>query len=288
MNKFNDWPIRRKLMIAFCLSAVLTALLGGLGFSRMKQMQQETDLINQDVVPVLSRLSELRGFAGEFRVYEVGQFVNLEDPERYAMFFKRMDEIQAKYVETQKVLDTKIGAASPLKAEYAKLTDASARYFAANQQLRKLYADPDRAAAMEFSRKQSGEIRKELFASVDKMYAQQSKALGDMVTASAASFKFTSAVLLLGTLLIKEDGTVVPVSKEFEGYEGTQWVRKRALLRQRCSFVWHLSESFGIALAFSGAMLLHGLRFGEEDRKEEVTLEVKENSLHEYRSHYTD
>ena len=202
MNKFNDWPIRRKLMIAFCLSAVLTALLGGLGFSRMKQMQQETDLINQDVVPVLSRLSELRGFAGEFRVYEVGQFVNLEDPERYAMFFKRMDEIQAKYVETQKVLDTKIGAASPLKAEYAKLTDASARYFAANQQLRKLYADPDRAAAMEFSRKQSGEIRKELFASVDKMYAQQSKALGDMVTASAASFKFTSAVLLLGTLLM--------------------------------------------------------------------------------------
>ncbi|MEC3889515.1 methyl-accepting chemotaxis protein [Xanthomonas campestris] len=202
MNKFNDWPIRRKLMIAFCLSAVLTALLGGLGFSRMKQMQQETDLINQDVVPVLSRLSELRGFAGEFRVYEVGQFVNLEDPERYAMFFKRMDEIQAKYVETQKVLDTKIGAASPLKAEYAKLTDASARYFAANQQLRKLYADPDRAAAMEFSRKQSGEIRKELFASVDKMYAQQSKALSDMVTASAASFKFTSAVLLLGTLLM--------------------------------------------------------------------------------------
>ena len=77
MNKFNDWPIRRKLMIAFCLSAVLTALLGGLGFSRMKQMQQETDLINQDVVPVLSRLSELRGFAGEFRVYEVGQFLSL-------------------------------------------------------------------------------------------------------------------------------------------------------------------------------------------------------------------
>lgn len=175
MNKFNDWPIRRKLMFAFCLSAVLTALLGGLGFSRMKQMQQETDLINQDVVPVLSRLSELRGFAGEFRVYEVGQFVNLDDPERYAMFFKRMDEIQAKYVETQKALDTKIGAASPLKAEYAKLTDASKRYFAANQQLRTLYTDPDRAAAMEFSRKQSGEIRKELFASVDKLYAQQSR-----------------------------------------------------------------------------------------------------------------
>ncbi|MCF5940381.1 MCP four helix bundle domain-containing protein, partial [Xanthomonas perforans] len=41
MNKFNDWPIRRKLMFAFCLSAVLTALLGGLGFSRMKQMQSE-------------------------------------------------------------------------------------------------------------------------------------------------------------------------------------------------------------------------------------------------------
>ncbi|MCM5576048.1 MCP four helix bundle domain-containing protein, partial [Xanthomonas hortorum pv. pelargonii] len=202
MNKFNDWPIRRKLMAAFCLSAVLTALLGGLGFLRMKQMQQETDLINQDVVPVLSRLSELRGFAGEFRVYEVGQFVNLDDPERYAMFFKRMDEIQAKYVETQKILDTKIGAASPLKAEYAKLTDASARYFAANQQLRKLYTDPDRTAAMEFSRKQSGEIRKELFASVDKLYAQQSKALSDMVAASASSFKLTSAVLLLGTLLM--------------------------------------------------------------------------------------
>lgn len=202
MNKFNDWPIRRKLMIAFCLSAVLTALLGGLGFSRMKQMQQETTLINQDVVPVLSRLSELRGFAGEFRVYEVGQFVNLDDPERYAYFFKRMDEIQAKYAETQKALDAKIGAASPLKAEYAKLADASTRYFAANLKLRELYPQPDRAAAMEFSRKQSGEIRKELFASVDKMYAQQSKALGDMVTASAASFKFTSAVLLLGTLLM--------------------------------------------------------------------------------------
>ncbi|TWR15833.1 methyl-accepting chemotaxis protein, partial [Xanthomonas vasicola] len=202
MNKFNDWPIRRKLMFAFCLSAVLTALLGGLGFSSMKQMQSETTLINQDVVPVLSRLSELRGFAGEFRVYEVGQFVNLEDPERYAYFFKRMDEIQSKYAETQKQLDAKIGPASPLKAEYAKLTDASARYFAANQQLRKLYADPDRAAAMEFSRKQSGEIRKELFASIDKLYAQQSKALNDMVAASAASFKLTSAVLLIGTLLM--------------------------------------------------------------------------------------
>ncbi|RYE93747.1 MAG: methyl-accepting chemotaxis protein, partial [Oxalobacteraceae bacterium] len=202
MNKFNDWPIRRKLMFAFCLSAVLTALLGGLGFSRMRQMQQQTTLIHQDVVPVLSRLSELRGFAGEFRVYEVGQFVNLDDPERYAMFFKRMDEIQAKYVETQKLLDAKIGATSPLKAEYAKLTDASTRYFAANQQLRKLYAAPDRAAAMDFSRKQSGEIRKELFASVDKLYAQQSKALSDMVAASAASFQLTSAVLLLGTLLM--------------------------------------------------------------------------------------
>lgn len=60
----------------------------------MQQMQRQTTLINQDVVPVLSRLSELRGFAGEFRVYEVGQFVNLDDPERYAMFFKRMDEIR--------------------------------------------------------------------------------------------------------------------------------------------------------------------------------------------------
>ena len=31
----------------------------------------------------------------------------------------------------------------------------------------------------------------------------------------------SSQVTLLGTLLIKEDGTVVPVSKEFEGYEGS-------------------------------------------------------------------
>ncbi|WP_022972125.1 methyl-accepting chemotaxis protein, partial [Xanthomonas maliensis] len=117
-------------------------------------------------------------------------------------FFQRMDEIQGKYRQTQQALEAKLGTDSPLRAEYAKLVDASKRYFAANVELRKLYPLPDRSKAMEFSRKQSGEIRKELFASVDKLYAQQSKALNDMVAASAGSFKLTSLVLLLGTMLM--------------------------------------------------------------------------------------
>ncbi|CAG2089401.1 MCP four helix bundle domain-containing protein [Xanthomonas euroxanthea] len=201
MNKFNDWPIRRKLMVAFCLSAVLTALLGGLGYSRMRQMQQQAVLINEDVVPILSKLSELRAFGGEFRIYESGQFVNLEDPERYAYFLTRMDDIQGKYAQTQKALAAKIDAASPLKAAYTKLAEQSASYFQANKTLRTLYKQPDYAAAV-LANKQSGDIRKELFETIDKMYAEQSTALANMVAASSASFKLTSAVLLLGTLLM--------------------------------------------------------------------------------------
>ncbi|MCC4619824.1 MCP four helix bundle domain-containing protein [Xanthomonas cassavae CFBP 4642] len=155
MNKFNDWPIRRKLMFAFCLSAVLTALLGGLGFSRMKQMQQQAVLINEEVVPVLSRLSELRAFGGEFRIYESGQFVNLQDQERYDYFLTRMDEIQGKYAQTQKALEAKIAAGSSLKAGYDKLAKESASYFEANKTLRALYKDPDYAAAVR-ANKQSG------------------------------------------------------------------------------------------------------------------------------------
>ncbi|WP_372362966.1 methyl-accepting chemotaxis protein [Xanthomonas sp. NCPPB 1325] len=201
MNKFNDWPIRRKLMFAFCLSAVLTALLGGLGFSRMKQMQQQAVLINENVVPVLSRLSELRAFGGEFRIYESGQFVNLDNPERYAYFLTRMDEIQASYLQTQKALGAKVDAGSPLKAGYDKLAKESASYFEANKTLRALYKQPDYAAAI-LANKQSGDIRKVLFQTIDKMYAEQSTALANMVAASSASFKLTSAVLLIGTLLM--------------------------------------------------------------------------------------
>lgn len=156
MIRFKDWPISRKLMCAFCLSAAFTAVLGTIGYTRMKQMQDETARINQDVVPVLSRLSELRGYAGEFRVYEVGQFVNFDDPERFARFFTRMDEIHAQYAATQKALAAKIGPDSPLRADFLKLTDASDRYFEANVQLRQLLAQPDRAPAMAFSSSQSG------------------------------------------------------------------------------------------------------------------------------------
>ncbi|MEE7566041.1 HAMP domain-containing protein, partial [Xanthomonas sp. Kuri4-3] len=202
MIRFKDWPISRKLMCAFCLSAAFTAVLGTIGYTRMKQMQDETARINQDVVPVLSRLSELRGYAGEFRVYEVGQFVNFDDPERFARFFTRMDEIHAQYAATQKALAAKIGPDSPLRADFLKLTDASDRYFEANVQLRQLLAQPDRAPAMAFSSSQSGPIRTELFASIDKMYAQQSAALDATVVASAASFRATSIVLLGGTLLM--------------------------------------------------------------------------------------
>ncbi|MCD7097090.1 methyl-accepting chemotaxis protein [Stenotrophomonas sp. MMGLT7] len=202
MIQFKNWPIARKLIFAFCISAVLTATLGLVGYSRMQQMQQQTASINEDVVPVLSRLSELRGFGAEFRIYEVGQFVNFEDPERYAYFIARMDEIRANYDKTEKALGTLVGGDSQLAAEYATLADAGKRYFDANARLRELYTLPDHDPALQFSRDQSGKIRLEMFSVIDKMYARQSAALEKTVSASTAAFRATTLVLLLGTLIM--------------------------------------------------------------------------------------
>jgi hypothetical protein len=68
--------------------------------------------------------------------------------------------------------------------------------------------------------------------------------------------------------------------RTYPGKEG----KKHFLRHNIVPFVWHLSESFGIALAFfftARCFLQDGVVGGEERQEDEKTLEVKRNRLHE-------
>ena len=156
MKWFQNLSITRKLLLAFCTTGLLTLLLGLFSVWRMDVAQQQIRQVNENWMPAVQHLGEMRAQLGEFRTFEQAQLAYQGNPEQLADYDKRMADTRAVIEAEEKAyddIDTDYTAEE--KAMYDQLKDYRAAYFEAHERIAAAIAADDFATASAISSSES-------------------------------------------------------------------------------------------------------------------------------------
>ncbi|MGH8052391.1 MAG: methyl-accepting chemotaxis protein [Stenotrophomonas sp.] len=160
MKWFQNLSITRKLLVAFCSTGLLTLLLGTFGAWRLSVTDQQLGKINDNWVPSVQTLSEMRAQLGEYRNFEQAQLGYQGNLEELAYYEERIAESRALIDAAEKAYDD-IDAESSAEemALYEKVKAARAAYFASREQIAAAIAQDDFETARSISGGQSRQTR---------------------------------------------------------------------------------------------------------------------------------
>ncbi|MFC3656246.1 HAMP domain-containing protein [Xanthomonas hyacinthi] len=162
MNFFKQLKIRDKLIFAFVLTTLLTAILGAFTYSRTTLAMAELKRIELDWVPATQALAEARAQLGEFRTYELAQIARADDPEAMADYFKRMQKVRTEVAKNQVIIE-RVMLQKTQRQMYAGAKEKLDAYLHANSLMGDALRAGDIAGAQTISDKQSRPLRRELF-----------------------------------------------------------------------------------------------------------------------------
>ncbi|MGE8288421.1 MAG: methyl-accepting chemotaxis protein [Stenotrophomonas sp.] len=210
MKWFQNLSITRKLLLAFCTTGLLTLLLGLFSVWRMDVAQQQIRQVNENWMPAVQHLGEMRAQLGEFRTFEQAQLAYQGNPEQLADYDKRMADTRAVIEAEEKAyddIDTDYTAEE--KAMYDQLKDYRAAYFQAHERIAAAIAADDFATASAISSSDSRKMRRALFDQLKKLsqYNQEQLARETAMSREAhtrsllAVFGMLAAALALAALL---------------------------------------------------------------------------------------
>jgi methyl-accepting chemotaxis protein len=210
MKWFQNLSITRKLLLAFCTTGLLTLLLGLFSVWRMDVAQQQIRQVNENWMPAVQHLGEMRAQLGEFRTFEQAQLAYQGNPEQLADYDKRMADTRAVIEAEEKAyddIDTDYTAEE--KAMYDQLKDYRAAYFEAHERIAAAIAADDFATASAISSSDSRKMRRALFDQLKKLsqYNQEQLARETAMSREAhtrsllAVFGMLAAALALAALL---------------------------------------------------------------------------------------
>ena len=96
MTWFQNLSIARKLALAFTITTALTLLLGGFSLWRLNAGEAQIRAVNDNWMPAVQHLGEMRAQLGEFRTFEQAQLTKQGDAAELADYDKRLKDTRAK------------------------------------------------------------------------------------------------------------------------------------------------------------------------------------------------
>ncbi|NZA26621.1 MCP four helix bundle domain-containing protein, partial [Luteimonas sp. SJ-92] len=212
MRWFQNLSIARKLGVAFTLTTLMTVALGAFALVRMQVSQALLEDLEDNWVPAVYQLGELRAQLGELRTYELAQLARADDPEAVADYFKRMDGVREAIVAAHAAY-LKTLTAGEEEALHAEVKDLLDQYLLANSDMGDALRAGDSDLAEGISGDRSRPIRRDLFAAIlvlkDFNVARMEEEMARADAAHASTVTAMLAALALLSLLAAAAGWVI-------------------------------------------------------------------------------
>lgn len=200
MKWFQDLPIARKLAVGFTLTTLMTLVLGAFALLRLNEANKQLGEMASNDIPSVQHLGEARSQLGEFRTYELALLSMLDQPDKVADYYKRMDDT-AKAVHDELAAYSALPALAKERELYGAANVQLDRYFAANKAMREAVAAGDGALARQISDEQSRPARRDLFAAM-KTLGTHIAGLMDAKIADANATHRTSMIAIIGCIVL--------------------------------------------------------------------------------------
>ncbi len=199
MNWFRNLPIARKLAVAFTVTVILTVLLGALSLWRLSVSNAQMREVNENWMPAVQHLGEMRSQLGEFRTYEQSQLTKQGQADEIADYEKKL-------IDTRKLIDAEEAAYNAIptessakeKAIYDKVAKSRSAYFEAHDRISAAVAADDFATAQAISTDESRFLRRELFNQLKALSQYNVDNLAAQVAASERAYSRTVLAMCIG------------------------------------------------------------------------------------------
>jgi len=203
MKWFQNLSIARKLALAFTVTTALTLLLGGFSLWRLNVSDTQIGDINENWMPAVQHLGEMRVQLGEFRAYEQAQLTKQGDAAEIADYDKRL-------ADTRTLIEASEAAYNAIPAEslpeelalYEKVETSRAAYFEAHDRIAAAVAADDFATAQAISGSESRKLRRELFEHLKVLSQYNVDNLAKDVAASKRAHQRTVVAMVGGLALV--------------------------------------------------------------------------------------
>jgi methyl-accepting chemotaxis protein len=203
MTWFQNLPIARKLALAFTVTTALTLLLGAFSLWRLNAGEAQIRDVNENWMPAVQHLGEMRAQLGEFRTFEQAQLTKQGDAAELADYDKRL-------ADTRKLIEAEEAGYNAIPAEssdeelalYKKVEAARAAYFAAHDRIAEAIAVDDFDTAKAISGSDSRKLRRELFDHLKTLSQYNVDHLAKNVEASRKAHDRTVMALVGGLVLV--------------------------------------------------------------------------------------
>ncbi len=210
MKWFQNLSISRKLILAFCSTSLLTLMLALFALWRMGQANVQITEINDNWLPSIQYLGEMRAQLGEFRTYEQGQLDFEGNPQQLADYKKRLAGVRAQVLAAEKGyddIDSEMAAEEV--AMYEKVKKLRQGYFAAHDGIAAAIDAGDFAAARAISYGDSRQLRWDLFDELKKLSHYNQKGLTDELAASHKTHALSVMTMWIGLALVLALATIL-------------------------------------------------------------------------------
>jgi methyl-accepting chemotaxis protein len=202
MKWFQNLSITRKLILAFCITCLLTLLMGGFSLWRMMLANTQIEQINNNWMPAVQQLGEMRSQLGEFRTYEQAQLGYQGNAEQLADYDKRLADTRGLIEAAEKAYDDIETDYTPEElAMYDKLKAQRAAYFEAHDRIAAAIAADDFDAARRISSDESRKLRRVLFDQLKAMSQYNQQQLTKDVAASRTAYTRSLVAVVAGMAL---------------------------------------------------------------------------------------
>ncbi|MET0289554.1 MAG: MCP four helix bundle domain-containing protein, partial [Pseudoxanthomonas sp.] len=200
MNWFTHLKISHKLALAFSLVVAMTIGLGIFTIVRVNESKDQLGRIENNWVPAVSALGELRADLGELRTYELAQIARYQDPKAVADYVTRMEKMRKEVAEDQSAYEKTITAGEEAKL-YEGVKQVLASYLDANQRLDKAVQAGDVAMAQQVSDDESRPLRRDLFAQIVTLTEFNGNSMDAELATSTARLDATRTTTI-GTIFV--------------------------------------------------------------------------------------
>jgi methyl-accepting chemotaxis protein len=203
MTWFQNLSIARKLALAFASTTLLTLLLGAFSLWRLNDGNAQIRDVNENWMPAVQHLGEMRAQLGEYRTFEQAQLGKQGDAAELADYDKRLKDTRA-------LIDAEEAAYNAIPAEssdeelalYKKVESSRAAYFEAHDRIAAAIAADDFDTAKAISGSDSRKLRRELFDNLKTLSQYNVDHLSRNVEASRHAHERTVVTLIGGLVLV--------------------------------------------------------------------------------------
>lgn len=203
MKWFKDLTVSRKLAVAFCITGLLSLLLGAFAVWRMQVRNEYSKEIALNWVPGMRYIGEVRNAFSDYRIDEMLQIESEPNSAAFADYGKRMESAYAKLLKAEKAWDEmEAENAAEEEAAFKRYTTARNAYFAVHEKIKAALSAGDMEAARALSTGDSVRHRREIFASLDSLWALNAKNFNALNAKSLAAYIQTVWVVSIGTGVI--------------------------------------------------------------------------------------